>query len=433
MKRILDVWRDRYGEFELAGSLYRDAGEVRFCYDGNYQGEPISVLLPVQEEPFDAKSSEIYFSALNPEGPARENLVKIMRANGNEYESLLARLNDETIGALVFSTPDCEPGRNASYRPVDDGLLDLLAARPTEAAVHAMAGARLSLSGAMAKVGLYRKGESDEFFMPLGTAPSNCIVKAGGELFPHEVINEALCLDAARRLDYPVADTEILRSSDGTPLLFIRRYDRPMPDEPRSIDGQPVPMRLHQEDFCQVCGLPSMWKYEPTEGEYLRRIAAAASRFCDNSFGEAQLLLEYTLFDYLIGNCDNHLKNYSLLYGSNWLSKEIAPLYDVVCTTIYPSLLTEMGVSLSGNRSIFGLSREVMETTISSAGLPVRLGMQAFDELALRLPGAVEEARDHLLDLGFDEAAPVADLILDGVRKRAVFDYTTSNAKMLVQ
>ena len=433
MKRILDVWRDGYDAFELTGSLYRDEGEIRFRYDEDYRGEPISVLLPIQDEPFDARATEVFFSALNPEGPVRENLIKIMRMSGDEYEPLLARLNDETIGALVFATPGSEPGQNASYLPADDSFLDLLASRPGEAAVHAMTGARLSLSGAMAKAGLYRNDETGELFMPLGAAPSNRIIKAGGNLFPHEVVNEALCLDVARRLGYPTAEAEVLRSSDGTPLLSVRRYDRPQAANSRFIDGQPAPIRLHQEDFCQVCGLKPMRKYEPTEGGYLRRIVAAASRFCDNSFGESQLLLEYTLFDYLIGNCDNHLKNYSLLYGSDWRSKEIAPLYDVVCTTIYPGLLTEMGVSLSESRSIFGLSRDVMEATISSAGLPAKLGMRAFDELAAKLPGAVEEARDHLLGLGFEEAAPVAELVLDGALKRAAFDYSPSNAKTLAR
>lgn len=57
---------------------------------------------------------------------------------------------------------------------------------------------------------------------------------------------------------------------------------------------------------------------------------------------EASLILEYVLFDYLVGNCDNHLKNYALLYNPAWRTREVAPLYDVMSTVAYPSIYKEM-------------------------------------------------------------------------------------------
>ena len=431
MKQLLNVWRDLYDAFELVGALYEDEHEVLFRYDPDYDGAAISAALPLQEGAFPPQKTRAFFAALNPEGRIRANFIKLVRLNAGEYEPLLERLNDETIGALAFSAPGTQPGLLASYQPIGQELFDQFAASPTEAAVRAMADARLSLSGAMAKIGLYQDEETGEWLLPLGAAPSNRIVKAGSGLFPHEVVNEAMCLDIARRCGFPVADAEIMRTEDGVQLLSVARFDRVIPDDPRFIEGHRVPMRLHQEDFCQICSLEPTWKYEPTEGNYLRRIATAASRYCDNAFGESQLLMEYTLFDYLIGNCDNHLKNYALLYGQNWLAKEASPLYDVVCTTIYPNLLTEMGVSLSPSRSIYGLTRSTLQETLASAGLPVRLGMKSFDSLCEDLPGAIEESRDHHCALDYPEAKRIGDLLLDGMLKRAAFDYAPGNAKTL--
>ena len=36
-----------------------------------------------------------------------------------------------------------------------------------------------------------------------------------------------------------------------------------------------------------------------------------------------------TCFNYLVGNCDNHLKNLSILYTSTWKSFRLAPAYDL--------------------------------------------------------------------------------------------------------
>ena len=43
------------------------------------------------------------------------------------------------------------------------------------------------------------------------------------------------------------------------------------------------------------------------------------------------------MFNYLIGNTDNHIKNLSLLYSEDLKSIRLAPAYDIVSTVIYKS------------------------------------------------------------------------------------------------
>ena len=425
----LHVWRDLYTHFEHVGILQREDDEWEFGYDADYAGKPISLRMPIRTGRYSAQDTSLFFSALAPEGRARTSFLRQLRAESDEYEPLLQRLNDETQGALVFST-DCEkPGRNAAYAPLETGFFETFAAEPQAVAFETMGRTRLSLAGAMAKVGLYRSPDGT-WFLPMGSAPSNCIVKAGDRRFAHEVINEALCLETARRCDFDVPRIELIPTANG-PLLAEERFDRPTPLSPRFIDGLPVPVRLHQEDFCQICGLPSSWKYEPTDGGYFALCTSAITRFCANAFGERQLFASYVLFDYLMGNCDNHLKNYSLLYDEGWKKVQLSPRYDIVCTTVYPNLYTEMGVSLQSSRSVFGLDRRAVQEAFTSAKLPSKMTFDEYDEMAAAIPPALADAADHLVEQGFHEARHVADVLADGVEKRATFAFDPEDALAL--
>ncbi len=54
------------------------------------------------------------------------------------------------------------------------------------------------------------------------------------------------------------------------------------------------------------------------------------------------------VFHYLVGNADAHAKNYALLQTSDADSPVLAPLYDVVCTAIYPQLTKKIAMRIGG-------------------------------------------------------------------------------------
>ena len=53
------------------------------------------------------------------------------------------------------------------------------------------------------------------------------------------------------------------------------------------------------------------------------------------------------IFNYLIGNMDAHGKNFSLLHYDK-TNVEIAPVYDVLCTSIYDDLAKKMAMKIGG-------------------------------------------------------------------------------------
>ncbi len=62
-------------------------------------------------------------------------------------------------------------------------------------------------------------------------------------------------------------------------------------------------------------------------------------------------LLDYVVFNALIGNLDAHAKNFSLLYRGK--APVLAPLYDVLSTAVYPDLTPKMTMKL-GSKYQFG-------------------------------------------------------------------------------
>ena len=110
MNERIDVWRDTYDTYEHVGTIAAVEDHVTFAYDDDYQGPGISVRLPVQNHAFSERDTEMFFSALVPEGETRIDFLESLRADRNEYAPLLERLNDESSGALIFSVDCVGPG-----------------------------------------------------------------------------------------------------------------------------------------------------------------------------------------------------------------------------------------------------------------------------------------------------------------------------------
>lgn len=52
------------------------------------------------------------------------------------------------------------------------------------------------------------------------------------------------------------------------------------------------------------------------------------------------------IFHYLVGNADAHGKNDALLYSFD--EPDLAPIYDVVCTAVYPRLSKRLAMKIGG-------------------------------------------------------------------------------------
>ncbi len=408
----LQVLREIAGEYEIVGVLEASHEGARFSYSSDYLSREnsvaISASLPLREGIQERERTRAFFDGLLPEGPLRRSMSDAFRTGADDYQGMLSRLNNESAGALVFCLEGEDPTSNRRYDSLPFSELEKFARQPRASALAMNASARLSLAGAQAKVGLHHVGDdwSGGWSFPRGSAPSTCIVKAVDGTFPGQTINEALCLRVASRLGFDVARAYLLDAGGGEPLLIVERFDRLVP-----ADGS-FPRRRHQEDFCQSTGLKSDFKYEPTDGHYASRVGAQIARVSGNPFGDRVAFVSGLLLDWALGNCDNHLKNHSMLWDERWGSQELAPLYDLTCTTCYP-LDREMGVSLCRSRLIDDVTRESVCATAKEAGVPEAIVRSELEELCNAFLPALQEAEDEIAAEGFEGVTTFARHIAD--------------------
>ncbi len=359
MQQNLSVWAERFEGFMLVGtlSLLADGSEV-FAYDKSYVASKIAVpiypVLPLQLEGFTTQQTRAAFASLGPEGPVGHDIRTALRAGRDAVMPVLARLNHETIGALTFT----DDGRRPSYEgagvtPLDTDTLASFARNPERAAFEELMRSRLSLNGAVSKIGAIRTEEG--WGRPQGLMPSTHILKAGTPAFPHQMLNEALCMRCAVACGFDdAAQTDLIPIDGCDPILASQRFDRMTVKERPA--GLPETMRLHQADFCQTLGISvDALKYTPSdeliEG-YTASVATAISRESSERYGDRSYVFDMLAFDYLVGNCDNHLKNLSLTWSPDWTRKAISPPYDITCTTVYADLSREMGMGIGRHRAI---------------------------------------------------------------------------------
>lgn len=410
----LVVSRENHHEFQPVGTvLYRDSSLV-FSYDDEYlaaaDAAEISLSLPLDEK--NSAQPAAFFEGLLPEGEMRGLFARSMHVSARDYAGMLARLNSESIGALVLSRVGEHPRWQNEYENVDFSFLENFAAHPKAAALSTGMAARLSLAGAQSKLGLRHTGADilTGWALPVGYSPTTHILKAADGTFENQVVNEAICLEAARLCDFEVANSHLISTSHG-PILATRRFDRTFGD-----DGTIT--RLHQEDLCQAAGLLSDMKYEPTDGHFARLVSSIISKSSNNPFGDRITFFERLLFDYLIGNCDNHLKNYSFVWNEPWTGRELSPSYDISCTTIYPALDREMGISLCPSRLIDDVTVESILETAQRVGIPRALAENSLGRLASRVGDAILQAGASYENSGFHQAAETAQRIFDDAQHR---------------
>jgi serine/threonine-protein kinase HipA len=150
--------------------------------------------------------------------------------------------------------------------------------------------------------------------------------------FPQLSANEFFCLKVAERSGLPVPP---FRLAENAQALVIDRFDL-------VSDGT----YFGFEDFCVLNARKTEEKYSGSyEGSILKR-------FGDFASPEAFPVDVKKLFTLIVLNCalrngDAHLKNFGIIYDSVVEQARLAPVYDVVTTTVYIAK-DNMALTLNG-------------------------------------------------------------------------------------
>ena len=146
--------------------------------------------------------------------------------------------------------------------------------------------------------------------------------------------NEDLTMRLAGLIGINVPLHGLLYSNDGSLTYFIKRFDR-------YARNNKIPI----EDFAQLSGKNRETKYDSS----MEKVASIIKEFCTFPAIENVKLFCLTLFNYLIGNEDMHLKNFSVI--KHGVKVELAPAYDLLNSTIILNSDEELALPLNGKKN----------------------------------------------------------------------------------
>ena len=418
--RKLSVYIEINGNSIYAGNIEgNDSSDACFTYadeyNSNYENPAISISLPLNKKTFNANQTRNFFEGLLPEGFTRKCVAEWMHADANDYLSLLAGLGNECLGAIKI-IENLENRITPKYQLLSQSEVRELAREGATESAQLVTKAHLSLTGASGKVGLYFEEKEQKWYLPLGEAPSTHIVKQSHVRLKKIVANEQLCLLTARNLGIQIPESFIVNTGsleDEDILFATKRYDRKVRDKSRKLNGLYVPYRLHQEDFAQALGISAIHKYEKNNERYLKQLFDVLRIYSAEPMADQLKLWDICIFNYLVGNTDNHIKNLSLLYGEDLKSIRLAPAYDIISTIVYENCIENMAISIDGIYDINQITREAFEKEAEYIGLGRKIAMKKFDTMVNKFEKAMRLAQSELNEQGFYQVDNISNKILE--------------------
>ncbi|NJS37267.1 MAG: hypothetical protein HC765_14060 [Brachymonas sp.] len=252
-----------------------------------------------------------FFSNLLPEGRPLEALSSAHQVSQYDVFGILRKVGRDCAGALVITDEDASPPEakiftKQDYEAVSRAELHerIVDSRAQDVPLMFWRGKRrMSLPGVQNKLGVYM-AQDGGLWLPKDGAPTSHILKVGNARFPDIAANEYACMKLAKAIGLPVPDVQYMELPE--PILLVQRYDRTW-----TPDGGLL--RTHQIDACQALNLPPEQKYEepayetaPPGPSFAQLLALHT--LCRVPASAQVLMLQWLMFNYIIGNSDAHAK-----------------------------------------------------------------------------------------------------------------------------
>ncbi len=190
----------------------------------------------------------------------------------------------------------------------------------------------------------------------VGALGGNYIFKPPSDNYPEMPQNEHVTMRIAETFNIQVVPSSLIRLESGELSYITKRVDR-------SEDGE----KIHMLDMFQIT--EAFDKYKSS----MEKIGRALHNYSENTMLDKIFLFELSLFSFLTGNNDMHLKNFSMIKSpSGWI---LAPAYDLLnVSIILPEDKEELALTLEGKKKKlkkehfvkFGIGLELTEKQIDS-------------------------------------------------------------------
>jgi len=216
-------------------------------------------------------------------------------------------------------------------------LVDLDMKRIKELAVEAL-GKSISVPGVQPKLSMDFKGKGGkENRLTIVGLWGRFILKPPFEDYPEMPELEDLTMHLSELLNINTAEHSLVKLKSGELAYISKRFDR-------IKNG-----KLHAEDMTQLTGTLTENKYRSS----MEKVGKAILKYSNYPGIDAIRFFELTLFSFITGNSDMHLKNFSIIRNED---DEImlSPAYDLLSTKLLiPKDKEELALPLNGKKNNF--------------------------------------------------------------------------------
>lgn len=183
----------------------------------------------------------------------------------------------------------------------------------------------------------------------VGALGGNYIFKPPSEYYPEMPQNEHVTMRIAEAFGIRTVKSSLIRLESGELSYITKRIDRTETGE-----------KIHMLDMFQI--LEAFDKYKSS----MEKVGKALGMYSSNTLLDKLYFFELSVFSFLTGNNDMHLKNFSMIHqGNDWLLSQAYDLLNVIM--VNPDDTEELALTLEGKKK--KLSRTHFEKFGKDMGL----------------------------------------------------------------
>lgn len=191
---------------------------------------------------------------------------------------------------------------------------------------------KLSIQGVQPKLSVQLNVSKEHF--EIVENGGTFILKPPHHLYDELPQNEDLTMKLAEKVGIETPIHGMIYNIDDSLSYFIKRFDR-----------IPQGHKIGVEDFSQILGCSRETKYESS----MEKVISVIEKHCTFPVVEKMKLFRLVIFNFLVGNEDMHLKNFTLIRREDKV--ELSPAYDLVNTTIVLNSKEEIALPVRGKKS----------------------------------------------------------------------------------
>jgi len=234
---------------------------------------------------------------------------------------------------------------------------------------------RITVTGVQKKLSLGIEESGNSTRLTVVGLWGKFILKPPSDEYPDLPENEDTIMNMASVINIPVVPHAMIRLLSGELAYITRRIDRDEDD-----------WKIAMEDFCQISERLTEDKYKGS----VERIGKLLRKHSIYPGLDIIDLFERVVFNFIAGNSDMHLKNYSLIETPKGM--RLSPAYDLLSTVlVIPEDWEESALTINGKKS--NLKKADFNTLAESMGIGQAASLKVYKKI-IRAKGKLTDVID---------------------------------------